>query len=289
MTSLGDYCNISQVSAEFKHKVHDADNGEQPLQARPESSSGSEPRVANIQVIERVGQILGLLTTENASLKTAETAAELGMQRTTVHRYLASMVPAGILQRQEDGSFVPGPLMVQVGALALGARTILHLARPLMRELAHETRQTVVLSQWGRHGPVVVLVEEDRTREVRLTVNIGYALRLDTAQAAVFLGHHPDPVLARQLIDQLPESLAAEVNEMTARAREERLVIRTSEPHGIRAMAAPVFEDDEMTAVMALVGTSTEVEVETNSHQARRLTTTVRRLSMALSSEAPPS
>src|SRR5690554_3701644 len=114
---------------------------------RPDALAGS------IQSIDRCGQILRYVARhENA--RAAGIAADLGIQRSTAHRYLASMEEAGMLRRDRVGGYVAGPLLAQLGIQALRAFRVVDEAAPYMESLTAETRQTVVLTLWGGRGPI---------------------------------------------------------------------------------------------------------------------------------------
>src|SRR5690606_40374515 len=116
-----------------------------------------------------------------------------GATRTPAYRSCPSPVAAGLLDRGvAPGSFVPGGLLLHVGAFALGRCKVVDLAPPFLRELSARTHLTAVLSLWGSSGPVVTRVEEDSTRTALVTVRVGTQLSFDTAQAKVFLAYHRD-------------------------------------------------------------------------------------------------
>lgn len=211
---------------------------------------------AQIQVIARVADILRLLAGGRRALRISEVAAELGLQRSTAHRYLSSLAAAGLLARGEDGSaYSAGPLMVQFAAATLGGSRVLELAGPYMKRLVEEAHETVVLSLWGGHGPVVARVEEDSTRLVHIAVRVGSALPLDSAQAQVFRGE--------------AGRLGVAVNS--------RVI------EGVRAIAAPVYDErSETVATLAFVGTTSGIPESGDSRHARALRETALELSVRL-------
>ena len=211
---------------------------------------------AQIQVVSRVAGILRLLAQGRRELRVADVASELGLRRSTAHRYLASLAAAGLLAR-EDGAAVysAGPLMVQFSAATLGGSRVLELAGPYMKRLVDEAHETVVLSLWGGHGPVVARVEEDSTRLVHIAVRVGSALPSDSAQAQVFRGE-----LARSGV-----------------AVNSRVI------EGVRAVAAPVYDErGQVVATLAFVGTIATIPEAADSGHARALRETALELSARL-------
>lgn len=211
---------------------------------------------AQIQVVSRVAEILRLLAQGRRELRVADVAAELGLRRSTAHRYLASLAAAGLLARDEQAAvYSAGPLMVQFSAATLGGSRVLELAGPYMKRLVDEAHETVVLSLWGGHGPVVARVEEDSTRLVHIAVRVGSALPQDSAQAQVFRG------------------------ELTRAG----VAVNSRVIEGVRAVAAPVYDErSQVVATLAFVGTTATIPEAPDSGHARALRETALELSARL-------
>src|SRR3569833_1854832 len=142
------------------------------------------------QAVARVAQICALFGTRARELTAADVAERSGLNRTTAYRYCASMVAAGILERgARRGTFALGPLMLELGTLAVGRKRVAELARLYFRKLSAAVRMTAVLSLWGAQGPVVTLVEEDTSRMVVVTVHTGTRLDATAAQTPLFLAY----------------------------------------------------------------------------------------------------
>jgi len=110
----------------------------------------------DIQVIARCAQLLRLFSTSQRSLRVSDVGAEIGLQRTTVHRYLSSMANAGFLERDSEGFYSLGPLLVQLGTVALRGLRVLEIGGPCLQQLADEADETAVIAVWGGLGPVAV-------------------------------------------------------------------------------------------------------------------------------------
>lgn len=210
---------------------------------------------AQIQVVSRVAEILRLLAQGRRELRVAEVAAELGLRRSTAHRYLASLTAVGLLARDAAAVYSAGPLMVQFSAATLGGSRVLELAGPYMKRLVDEAHETVVLSLWAGHGPVVARVDEDSTRLVHIAVRVGSALPQDSAQAQVFRG-------------ELTRSGVA---------------VNSRVIEGVRAVAAPVYDErGQVVATLAFVGTTATIPEAPDSGHARALRETALELSARL-------
>ena len=209
----------------------------------------------DIQAVQRVGQILALFTVNRPRLTAAEAAALIGLNRSTVSRYFGSLALAGFLERSHDEptAYEPGPLLVQLGAVAQGRRRVLDLAPGHMRRLSRETGLTVVLSLWGASGPVVSLVSEIGTIPILVTVRVGTTLEMDSAQGRLFLRYSRDRHAVTKYWESLEPGDRARIEAEVAEAGVRGLA-RAGAPMGMSILAAPVFDDHDIAATVAVVG-----------------------------------
>ena len=215
----------------------------------------------DIQAVHRVGELLRLFTLNKPRITVAEAAAQVGLNRTTVHRYFNSLVQADILERdkEEAAAFVPGKLLLQLGAVAQGQRRVLDIAPSHMRSLSLETSLTVVLSLWGASGPVVSLVSETGTHPILITVRIGSSLGPESAQTRLFVSLSEDKETMGRYLAGIPEAqrLTFEHDLPSCRSRG---ISRVHIPavDGV-VLAAAVFDEHGLAATVALVGTTSSL------------------------------
>lgn len=209
----------------------------------------------DIQAVQRVGQLLALFTVNRPRLTVAEAASLVGLNRSTVSRYFGSLVLAGVLERsrEEQAAYEPGPLLLQLGAVAQGQRRVLDLAPSHMRRLSRETELTVVLSLWGSAGPVVSLVSEVGTGPILVTVRVGTTLDMDSAQGHLFLHFSKDREAIAKYWEGLDPVKRRRVEAEVADAGK-RGLSTVSAPVGMEVLAAPVFDDHGIAATIAVVG-----------------------------------
>jgi DNA-binding IclR family transcriptional regulator len=246
---------------------------------RDEARTGS----TEIQAVDRAAQILSLFGPECPTLTAVDAAEKLKLNRTTTYRYCTSLVSAGLLERgPEHGTFVPGALLVQLGAFAIGRRKVVDLAPRYMRDLCSATGLTTVLSLWGSTGPIVSRVEEEMTRSIIVTVRVGTQLPLVSAQAKIFLAHMNDQLRVERLIGVLPDEMREQM------ARDIRALEGTddvalgADGFGIHAIAAPVFDEYSICASLALVATNDMLALDANSSAAQHLRESALALSEAM-------
>jgi DNA-binding IclR family transcriptional regulator len=235
----------------------------------------NDASTSDIQAVARVGQICALFGPRVLELSAADVAERTGLNRTTAYRYCASMVAAGILERgTRRGSFALGPLMLELGTLALGRRRIVEIARPYLQKLSAAVRMTAVLSIRGAQGPVVALVEEDTSRVVVLTVHAGTKLDATAAQTHLFLAHSDESMMDHVAAGMSPAERARLESEVhTARRRGFSFVRHGG---GSFAVAVPVFDDSGLCATVAVLGAGDLADL---SHAHEQLQATANALS----------
>ena len=237
---------------------------------------------SDIQAVARVGQICALFGPDTTELTAADVSERLGLNRTTAYRYCVSMATAGILDRgSAKGTFALGELMLRLGIQAMKRRPVVDLAPPHLARLSEATRMTAVLSLWSSRGPLVTLVEEDRTRPAIVTVRPGTVLDRTAAQARVFLAHQPDHRGLDLLAEGASPTERAELEAAIYTARRTGYSI-TELPGGVIAAAAPVFGGDGIAATVGLLGTDSNIDLSAGSTAVTELLATTAALTKAL-------
>jgi DNA-binding IclR family transcriptional regulator len=236
-------------------------------------------RGSAIQVVDRLAAILELFAAHGRELRVKEVAATLGLQRSTTHRYLASLTRAGFLRTDDGGLYSLGPLLIQLGAAAVAGSDVVNLAESYLDQLSEEVQETVVLSLWTGHCPVVVRVREPLNKLVQLHIRLGALLPLDSAQGHVFLAFHPDPVFVRRLLLPFPDSQRRELERGIEDVQRTKVWINSRVAEGIRAVAVPVFDHELIAGTMAVVGTLASIPSDIESGLVQALKSTAQRLS----------
>jgi DNA-binding IclR family transcriptional regulator len=237
---------------------------------------------ADIQAVSRVSQILALFEPAMPELSAGEVADRLGLNRTTAYRYCTSLVAAGLLDRSsEQGKFIPGGLLLQLGAFAIGRRRVVNLAPRHLQSLSRSTQMTAVLSLWGLTGPVVTRVEEDTATIVVVSVRVGSHLPLEAAQSKVFAAYHSDQLSMERLLATMPIASQAELREQIGQVRAAGHCSASSTP-GVVAVAAPVFDEYGICATVAVVGTDNTLSMSDDAPELRLVIDTARQLTIEL-------
>ena len=120
-----------------------------------------EPRYS--QSLERGLAILGCFTPERPVLGIADIADELGMSRSTTHRYVITLVALGYLEQGASRKYRLGLRVTDLGMSALNSTGLREHAHPYLEELRQRTSYTSSLAVLD--GTEIVYV--DRARSFR--------------------------------------------------------------------------------------------------------------------------
>jgi DNA-binding IclR family transcriptional regulator len=222
------------------------------------------------QSVERAVRILGFFSAEEPELTLTDLTTRLGASKATTHRYTLALRRVGLL-RFDDGAGVYslGPRVVELAATALAGLRIIKVAGATMEQLVAKVNETVVLSIWDGESPVVVRVEDNTDRLVRIIVRTGARLPSSTsAQGKIFLAFNGEP-------SRLDDSERASI-------LKHRVAVNSQVVDGIRAIATPIFQGDELAAAMAVVGTIASVPDDPAGPIARELRAAAEQLSAQL-------
>jgi IclR family transcriptional regulator, pca regulon regulatory protein len=134
------------------------DDGQEPAWSIP---SLREPRYS--QSLERGLAILGCFTPKRPVLGIADIADELGMSRSTTHRYVITLVALGYLEQGASRKYRLGLRVTDLGMSALNSTGLREHAHPYLEELRQRTSYTTSLGVLD--GGEVLYV--DRVRSYR--------------------------------------------------------------------------------------------------------------------------
>jgi IclR family pca regulon transcriptional regulator len=132
-----------------------------------------EPRYS--QSLERGLAILGCFSAARPVLGIADIADELGMSRSTTHRYVITLVALGYLEQEASRKYRLGLRVTDLGMAALNATGLREHAHPYLQELRQRTSYTASLAVLD--GPDVLFT--DRAKSFR------------REQSKIELGLHP--------------------------------------------------------------------------------------------------
>ena len=98
-----------------------------------------------VQSIDRATAILRVLATADPSMRLTEVAAEAGLSLTTTHRLLASLAENGLCERDSDGMYRLGLMLLELGTRVQAGLDLRERSRPWLERLADQTHLTSFL------------------------------------------------------------------------------------------------------------------------------------------------
>lgn len=250
-------------------------------QTRSARNRGGD-RASTIAVVDRLSSIFGLFAGGVPEMHLRQIADALGFQRSTAHRYLTSLVRVGLLRQVRTGAYGLGPVLIQLGATAMGALRVVNLGEGYLYRLAEEGGATAVMSIWGGHGPVVVRSREPQGAWVQIRIAVGSPLPPRSAQGQIFLAWPRDADAMRRLLDQLSPAQRAELPREIELVRQRKVAVSANVVEGIRTIAAPVFDHETVAATLAFVGTTATIPADPDSGLAAALREAAAQLSREL-------
>lgn len=207
-------------------------------------------RTYDITALQRGLRLLHLFSQYSRGLTAKQVAGLSRLPVSTVHRFLANLVTAGFLSCDVDGTYHLGIACFAIGQAAVGQLDIRRLSLPYLRELNHQTRETIHLTV--RHGLAAVYVEKlDSPEPLRIHSRIGAAVPLYcTAVGKVMLAYMPEEeqerILPEIAIKRLTANTVGNMQELKTelyRVRKNGYAcdLEEHEMH-IRCMAAPIWD-----------------------------------------------
>ena len=204
-----------------------------------------------IQSIEVGAQVLRALKAGRGPMALSEVARNCAMHPAKVHRYLVSLVRAGLAsQDARTGQYDLGPAARHLGMEALRRTDAESIAAAYTSRLRDQTGHTTNLAVWTEDGPIIVRWDSG-THVLPITVRVGSVLPLlDSAVGLMFLAHLPAAqtagVLATQQARQethAPGAVALE--KLLVAARRDGIASSLHRMiYGLAALGAPVFGPD---------------------------------------------
>lgn len=174
----------------------------------------------------------------------ADLVAGTALPRATAHRIAVALEVHGLLARDDDGRWVPGPALA---ALA-GADPLLVRAPAVLQDLSGHTGESAQL--YRREGPWRVCVAAvDRASGLRDTVPVGARLPMTAGSAAQVLAAWSDDDGVPAGAVFTPRTLAVVRRRGWAVSIEQREV-------GVSSVSAPVFVAGRLMAAISVSGPS---------------------------------
>jgi IclR family pca regulon transcriptional regulator len=188
-------------------------NGREPAWSIP---SLREPRYS--QSLERGLAILGCFTPKRPVLGIADIADDLGMSRSTTHRYVITLVALGYLEQGASRKYRLGLRVTDLGMSALNSTGLREHAHPYLEELRQRSSYTTSLGVLdGSDILYVDRVRSFRRGQSKIDLDLHTGSRLPaycTAMGKLLLANLPEPqqrelIAAIKLTKRAPNTITS--------------------------------------------------------------------------------
>jgi IclR family pca regulon transcriptional regulator len=246
------------------------------------------------QSLERGLAILSSFRSGRPLLGVSELGREIGLSRSTTHRYVATLAALGYLQQDSSTKkYRLGPRVLDLGFSAINSMELREVAAPHLRQLSDDTGYTVNMAILDELD--IVYVERCRSgraaqREIDLNLHVGARLpAFCTSLGKVLLAYLPADEQAMRL-EQIdftrrgPNTLTSRTALIAElkRVRESGFAINNEElAYGLRSIAAPVLLHDGAAA--AAINLAVHSSMVSMNDLVARLSPTLRRAANEIS------
>src|ERR1044071_6622074 len=97
------------------------------------------------QAVDRAARLLVRIVESGAPPQYTVLQRESGLPKSTTSRLLSALERSGLVQRDRDGAFRPGPVLARYASHA-GSADLIATARPFLERLGERTGETVNLA-----------------------------------------------------------------------------------------------------------------------------------------------
>jgi DNA-binding IclR family transcriptional regulator len=256
-------------------------------------STDNDRAQRGIQSIEVGGQLLRALVHHGRPMALKDLAREAEMSPAKAHPYMVSFGRLGLIEQDRtSGHYLLGPLALQLGLISLQQANPVHVATPLIAELAQQIGQTVAIAVWGDRGATIVRIAESPAA-LHVNMRHGTVFSLTHTASGRLFGAYLDPAAVRRLLEEererehkgtsryprrgmppvqpLPDwkTFEAQLHEVRSRglSRSEGEILP-----GVSAMSAPAFDHTgEIALAVTAIGPAAVFDTRWDGEIARAL------------------
>jgi IclR family transcriptional regulator, KDG regulon repressor len=225
----------------------------------------------SIRAVERALDVLLCFSARTPDLSMTQIAEKTGMNKSTVHRLLATLETKRFVERDPvSGLYHPGNRLLQMAFLTLEKNDIGRIAAPFIKKLIEMHRETITLSILDDADVVYIAVEES-PQTVKLAAKPGQRLpAFATASGKVIMAYSPEEVVnhifAQGFHAYTPHTIRnSETMLHIIRLVRERGFAYSEQEYeeGINAVAAPILDRNKRPlAAIAVAGPAYRLTVE---------------------------
>jgi len=230
------------------------------------TSPSTEKKKSAAPIVDSLATALGLLdlfTRKEPELSLGQLSEKSGLYKSRIHRLCGTLVHAGFLVRMPWASYRLGPKLMVLGKIYENTNSLVNSARPIMRELANLTGESVALFNLDGETSVCMAREFGSSRLV-FSINEGDRMQLHASAAgrvllaygsealreSVLGGEWLERFTPRTMVD--PEKIKSELDLIRQRGY---AINRGERELEVAAVAAPIYDcEQDVGSALAVVG-----------------------------------
>jgi DNA-binding IclR family transcriptional regulator len=217
----------------------------------------------------RVLALMLAFSAEQNTLTARQLADRTGIALPSVYRYITLLRETGLLAGDERGSYRLSARLMGLARAAEAAESIIEYADPVMRELADETGETVILVRLiGRTAVCVHRVQS--VQRLRIEYEPGATLPIERGASAKLLLAGLTPQLRKDYLAPLAErdpEAAAILEQRVARAGQQGFATSEEEIYpGVWAASAAVIQGKRTLAALTVPSPLVRASADERKH-----------------------
>jgi DNA-binding IclR family transcriptional regulator len=262
------------------------------LTAKSEVTKSSAPIVDSLATALH---ILDLFTTSEPELSLRQLSEKSGLYKSRIHRLCGTLVASGFLVRMPWSSYRLGPKLMTLGKIYENTNTVVTISRPIMRDLAQTTGESIALFRLNGAFAFCLAREFGSSRLV-FAIQEGDNMHLHASAAGrILLAHGPEELREKILtVEQFEQFTSLTItdpqrirDELAAIKKRGFAVNRGERELEVAAIAAPIFNhDSKVECALAVVGPVQRFSLNNEEEIVTKLLEATRRISQALGSPA---
>lgn len=234
-----------------------------------------------IASVDRAIELLLLLEASPREIGVTELSKLLGVQKSTIHNLLQTLLARDFVRQTESGRFTLGFRLMRLGTAAADRLDIRRVADPILRELAEVANEYVLLGVLNR-DEVTIIDSVAPPRSTFIVPRIDFARTFHcTALGKIFLAFGGEQIrrtiLSQPLSRYTPFTLSTEeeISAEIQQIRKQGFAVSCNETiEGLTCMGAPIFgAHGKLAAAVSISSASARLSVNKYDEMANILKT----------------
>ncbi|WP_371368015.1 HTH-type transcriptional regulator XynR [Sporomusa rhizae] len=227
-------------------------------------SSNTEKSKYLVASVDRAIELLFILEGSSREMGVTELSRELGVQKSTVHNLLQTLLARDFVRQTDTGHYTLGFRLMPLGLACTERLNIRKIASPYLKALVEEVDEAVLLAVLSA-GRLTIVDKFEPTRPVFIIPCFDYCNTFhSTALGKVFLAYNTDEFIEKVLCQALPQYTACTINDRQAlteeivKIKEQGYSVASNETmEGVTCIGAPILNaNGKIEAAITVSGTT---------------------------------